>query len=493
MPKSDIDDGPRPLNPWQGVMAEFMADTTEEIDLEGALSSSKTTACLCKVRQSTIDHPGIWWFICRYSNADTESKLRPAFEEVCKVMGGGELPSWDNTELCYHFANGSKVYAFGIKAADKLSRYAKLRGLGVAGIYNDQTEELPGDLALELRARIRQRGFPHQLIFSPNPPNVTHWLAKADKGGFPEDNSVPGRKYYAVSLYDNAHNLPPETIARLERTYPPWHAKHKCVILGKRGVNVIGDAVYENAFIHHVHERPVLYDAESTLLEAFDYGKHNLCVLWAQRRYAGGLSFVGGILGQELFLEDFLPIVMKYRQEWFPPLTRATVKTCCTATSTLVGATRFTGVRLLRDAKFFAVSREGGNSPDVVDALIQRIASYMRRRTFTGEEALAVNSDENHFLKASREGIEPCPFLSQAFGGGYVWDPHTVSVGSNQVRQPQADDWFEHGMRCAEAIEHNFCAEKQTDEARDRRAADQRAEAANQSAAGGGPLSWMGS
>jgi hypothetical protein len=70
------------------------------------------------------------------------------------------------------------VYAFGLKSPDYLSRYAKLRGLGVAGIYNDQTEELAGDFAGELRARLRQQAYPHQLLFCPNSPNVTHWLAK---------------------------------------------------------------------------------------------------------------------------------------------------------------------------------------------------------------------------------------------------------------------------------------------------------------------------
>ena len=84
-----------------------------------------------------------------------------------------------------------------------------MRGMGVARIYNDQTEELPEDFSLELRLRLRQPEFPHQLTFSPNPPNVTHWLAQQ----FPADNRFPNRRYYSVSIHDNAHNLPPALMA----------------------------------------------------------------------------------------------------------------------------------------------------------------------------------------------------------------------------------------------------------------------------------------
>src|SRR4029079_1345810 len=129
------------------------------------------------------------------------------FEAVCQTAGS--VPAWNAKELAYDFPNGSKCYAYGLKSPDALSRYSKMRGMGVAGIYNDQTEELPEDFSLELRLRLRQPGFPHQLIFSPNPPNVTHWLAQQ----FPPDNSKPNRKYYAISIHDNAHNLPPELLA----------------------------------------------------------------------------------------------------------------------------------------------------------------------------------------------------------------------------------------------------------------------------------------
>jgi hypothetical protein len=36
---------------------------------------------------------------------------------------------------------------------------------------------------------------------------------------------------------------------------------------------------------------------------------------------------VGGILGQDMYLEDFLTLVLQYRSRWFPRVCE--VKTCC--------------------------------------------------------------------------------------------------------------------------------------------------------------------
>jgi PBSX family phage terminase large subunit len=288
-----------------------MQDATSEISLEGALSSGKTTACLWKVFNSLHAHPGIHWWIGRYGDGETQTKVRPAFEAVCQQSGS--IPTWNAKELCYEFANGSKCFAYGLKSPDALSRYSKMRGMGVAGIYNDQTEELPEDFSLELRLRLRQPGYPHQLIFSPNPPNVTHWLAKQ----FPVDNPFPARKYYAISIHDNAHNLPRELLSAALAAYPSDHAKHRSVILGLRGMNVTGEPVYKGAFVRALHEAPVDYDPRLTLEMGLDFGKHHPCVVFRQRSALGQVRF-GEYLRQNLYLDDFLSIVLTHEPSGSP-------------------------------------------------------------------------------------------------------------------------------------------------------------------------------
>jgi len=471
---------------WKGPIASFLRDETPEIDLEGALNCGKTTACLWKVRNSTIEHPGIWWFLCRYADGDTSTKLIPAFEAICQQSG--EIPSWNPEELYYEFSNHSRVYAFGLKAPDHLSRYAKLRGLGVSGIYCDQTEELPGDFSGELRARLRQSGYPHQLLFSPNPPNVTHWLAKE----FPEQQTIPGRRYYSVSLYDNAHNLPPETIVALERAYPPGHAKHRSVVLGKRGVNVTGEPVYAGAFTRQLHVRSLTFRPDSVLLEGLDFGKHHPCYLAAQQPYTGGLHVLGGIQGQDLFLDDFLPIVLQYRAQWFPTA-MAGIQTCCDPAGAHQSSqgVRYNAVDILRTHGFHPVWRENSNAPDVRLAMVERLAGYMRRRTVNGE-AFAINNDERKWLLVSKDGTSHFPMLADAAEAGYVWSPHMVSVGSKQVRKPHKDGWFEHGMNCLEYLELNFGADQHTQAQLEERKAARARAARVQTLLPSSPEGWMG-
>ena len=62
---------------WRGVVSEFIQDETRLEDLEGAFRSGKTTAALWKVFTSCLDFPGIAWLICRYTDGDTQTKLKP--------------------------------------------------------------------------------------------------------------------------------------------------------------------------------------------------------------------------------------------------------------------------------------------------------------------------------------------------------------------------------------------------------------------------------
>ena len=433
---------------WRGPIASFLRDTTPEIDLEGALSSGKTTACLWKVWNSLHDHPGIHWWIGRYGDGETQTKVRPAFEAVCQEAGG--IPSWNAKELSYDFPNGSKCYAYGLKSPDALSRYSKMRGMGVSGIYNDQTEELPEDFSLELRLRLRQPGFPHQLIFSPNPPNVTHWLAQQ----FPTNNSIPNRKYYAISIHDNAHNLPKELLEAALLAYPESHAKHRSVILGRRGMNVAGDPVYKGAFVREIHEAQAEFDAGLPLEIALDFGKHHPCVIFRQSSPLGQVRYLGGILGQQLYLDDFLAIAKRYLAEWFGGAME--IKWCCDpagASDTSHGTAG--ALKTLKEHGIQPRYKGDSNSPAMRLAMIERMASTMRKRAADRTEAFVVSNSER-WLVISERSTAVDRFLADGFEAGYVWDEHMVSVGNKQVRKAKKDGWYEHGMNCCEYLEHNF-------------------------------------
>jgi hypothetical protein len=447
---------------WKGVVAQFMRDTTRLIDFEGAFRAGKTTAALWKVFTSCLEHPGIHWLICRYSDEDTHSTLKPPWRAICNRAG--VRVTWDPEELCDVFpaVNGksSRVYIRGIKAQDQTSRYSKLRGKTLAGICNDQTEELPHDVFLEMTGRLSQSGYPHQILLTPNPPDENHWLARE----FPEDNHIVGRKYYSAPIYANAHNLPPETITGLEQAYPPSHPKHRSAVLGLRGLNVIGRPVYGGdpekglapAFVRSLHERALTFNPHLPLCEAVDFGKHCPCVIWGQFTPYGGVHLLGGVMGQDLYLQDFLPIVQQKRSEWFGDRLLE-VQTCCDPAGSHDNSqgVRDNGVRVLQDYGFAPRWKDNSNAPDVRLAMVERIASYMRRRAPDGE-AFGVEKNPERWLLAGHGGTRSWKFLTDGLEAGYVWDEHMISVASKPMRRPKKDGWYEHGQNCLEYLELNF-------------------------------------
>ena len=192
----------------------------------------------------------------------TNYRLQAAIERVARIHGT-DLGRWNAAENSYDLDTGSRIYCYGLKtvSADADVRYKKIRGLSVSRIYIDQAEELPADIASELRfplrpditARASGRMYPTQLTFSPNPPDTHHWLAKQ----FPIDNRFAGRKYYGLSIYDNQHNLPADQLAALEREFPSEHPRHRTLILGQRGPNVTGAAIFDNLYDRRIHRRPL--------------------------------------------------------------------------------------------------------------------------------------------------------------------------------------------------------------------------------------------
>lgn len=460
---------------WHGPVAEFFSDQTEQIDLEGAIRSGKTTVALWKVLTSCLEHPGIHWLICRYSDGDTASKLRPVFEAICVQAGVPFV--WKAQQKYYELANGSWVYAFGLKAQSLPERYAKFRGVTLASIYNDQTEELPYDIYQELIGRLSQRGFPQQILLTPNPMEEDSWLAKE----FPEDNKYRYRKYYQCSIYDNAHNLDRETVERLERVYPPAHVKHRPMLLGKRGMNVIGQPVYGPIDVHQPetaafqrvrHERPLPLDPSLPLYEAIDYGKHHPCVVWAQYTPWSDLHVLGGVMGHSLFLNDFAPMIQQYRQRWFPNALE--VVTCCDPAGSHNNSQGLqeNGVTVLQAHGFAPSWKADSNSPAVRLAMVERIAAHMRRRTPKGE---AFGIDNTRWVRVSATSVTPHRFLADGCEAGYVWDAHLISVGNKPMRRPKKDGWYEHGQNCLEYLEHNFGGVQPTLEQAARHAAAVRA------------------
>ncbi len=434
---------------WKGKHSEALQDgQTYETCIEGAIRAGKTTVCLWREYDAAVAFPGIHILLARWTDDGVFGLVAPLWRRICE--SAGVKLTWHSDEGYDELPNGSRVYIRGLKSQDQTLRYSKFRGLTLARCYIDQAEEIPQDIYLEVTGRLSQVGYTPQMTISPQSVEQGHWIAER----FPEDNHhLPRRKYLPLSVYDNAHNLTPEYLRNLEETYQPEHPKYRTLILGRRGMNVTGEPVYKGAFVRQIHEGKAEFDANLDLEMALDFGKHHPCAIFRQVSALGQVRFLGGILGQQLYLDDFCDIVLRYRASWFP---QATVRECCDPAGTADTSHGTKGAyHTLHQKGIRPISVPDSNSPKTRLAVVERMAAQMRKRAADRTEAFLVSNSER-WLRISESATTMDRFLADGFEAGYVWDEHTVSVDNKQVRKPKKDGWYEHGQNCAEYLELNF-------------------------------------
>lgn len=438
------------------VQREIVRAEERFTDVEGALRSAKTWSVLIRIRRQCEEYPGIKWAIARWTEGDLNQKLIPDYRAVCGLMGIG-FGQWNARESCYDLPNASRIYCVHLKTSQRDNRYATVRGLTVAGFYIDQLEEVPQDVYQEAALRLSQPGYPQQMIVSPNPVPEQHWIAKH----WPIDNRFPDRRYIRVSIWDNRHNLDPKTIAAAESLYPVGHPQRRTKLEGKRGLEVSGTPVYTGAFDKPRHaNRALTLNDQLPLCESYDYGFHHPCVVFYQYAPWGWLRVLGGVMGSDLHLDAFLPIVERYRDLWFPKRLRLDATCDPAGMNENSQGLRGTPVGLLQDwyrehgerdqyGKFVVpVAKPDANQPERRYAATELAATYMRHQV-NGDEAFRVDPERWILAELNDERFEN--FFVDGLEAGYVLEDaprHSSRLGSYSV--PKKDGFFEHGQNCFE-------------------------------------------
>ncbi len=424
----------------------FWNATERYVDFEGAVRAGKTTPAILKVIDSCQAHPGIQWLIARWTQDATDAQLKARFRELCSP---DILVGWNAQEQYFEIGTEagptSRIYARGLKASEDAARYVKFAGLTLAGVYVDQPEEIPYDFYTALKARLSQPGYPHQMLLTPNPPHHDHWLAKE----FPEDNTHADHRYIRTTVYDNRAVLGEAYIQALEAAYPAGTVLRRRFIEGLRGLSVVGDPVYGGYFQRLLHARDVEMHPAAPLLEGWDFGHGHPCVVWAQFLPQGALHVLGGVMGVSMFIEDFCPIALQYRAQWFPrPLeVKSTGDPAGQSFSPHGVAT--SAIDVLKKHGVQAQTMPTANRVDRRDVAIQSIAGYMRRLTATGA-AFAVAP---RFVVVTGKGTMSPSVLVDGFDAGYVWaESKATSTSTPNTRRPLKDGYYDHAQNCLEYI-----------------------------------------
>jgi terminase large subunit-like protein len=428
------------------------------VDAEGAFRSAKTWTALIKIRLQLESAPGIRWAMARWTEDDLHQKLIPDWRNVCALMGLSH-GTWNTQESCFDFPNGSRIYAVHLKSSQITGRYSKVRGLTVAGFYIDQLEEVPEDVYEEAALRLSQPGFPQQMIVTPNPVPDTHWIARK----WPIDNRRQDHQYLSLSIWDNAHNLSSETIRAAETLYPVGHPARRTKLEGRRGMDVRGVPVYTGAFVRtrHVPIEGVAFNRQLPLGEAYDFGFHHPAIVFYQWAPWGWLRVLGGVMGQDMHIDEFLPIVERYREKWFGDV--SFIQATCDPAGANENAQGVRGkpVGILRNwyrehGKRTVVPqyKASANMPENRRAAIDIAATYMRHQSLDHSECFQVDPERWALVIRDEAGRQEERFDSYFVDGlelGYVLEEearHSTKLGTFYV--PQKDGWFEHPMNCFE-------------------------------------------
>jgi hypothetical protein len=437
-------------NPVQSAFLQARADVWPYVDLEGAVRAGKTTPLVAKVASYAVDFPGICCALCRWTQDALDAQLKPRWREWAG-RHGLRLQWHTDEEYDEVVGTGSRVYLRALKGAEETSRYGKLAGLTLAVLGIDQPEEVPEDVyRAYVPARLSQPGFPHQVLLTPNPPGLTHWLAT----DFPERNTVPGHLYLRTSVYDNRHNVGDAYIASLEAAYPEGHALRRRFIEGKRGLPIVGKPVYAGVFQARLHVQKLNLNPNVPLLEGWDFGHSHPAVVWAQILPWGELRVLGGLLGTDQFIEDFTPMALALRHLWFGPDPLP-----CEVWSTGDPAgdqnnsqgTRVSAADVLREYGVELFTIGGANHPDARDRCIQHLAGYMQRLTKQGP-AFCVDPDRWR-VSVDVEGVIESTHFIDALEAGYVWDERSIAHAvSPNTRRARKDGYYDHAMNAIEYV-----------------------------------------
>ena len=223
---------------------------------------------------------------------------------------------WNAAEGCDVFPNGSRVYLRGVLSTDATRRYSKLAGLTLAKWLLDEAHEVPGDVISAFwPARLSQPGFPHQMLFLANPgarglvavaavsaqgaadgPGGHHGVGARERGGAGGGVYPDARGAVSAGL-----GAAPAAGAWGGAGWGTW--ARRC-LAGCSG----GTSTWWTRCVN----------PDVALVCGFDWGHKHPAAVWLQFTPQGQIVVLGGVLGTDLFIEDFLPAVARWEAEWFP-------------------------------------------------------------------------------------------------------------------------------------------------------------------------------
>ncbi len=185
--------------------------------ISGGLGSGKSLIFLLRIIYECMSQDDNYFLVGRQTYQEIQDVLLKEFLDICH-------PSWIKeykktphpSAILYTF--GGKTSEIIFRNLDSMSK-GELLGLNLGGFGIDQAEDVPEEIFLTLKGRLRRKGIRHRGLMTSNP--KLSWLYRAFKQA-PED----GYQLIEVSTMENAKNLPPEYVADLLNYPESWRRQY---------------------------------------------------------------------------------------------------------------------------------------------------------------------------------------------------------------------------------------------------------------------------
>jgi hypothetical protein len=196
---------------------KFWNDQSRFVLFSGGLGCGKSMILLLKVIYDAMSQPNNYILVGRTSYQEIQDVLLKEFFEICHPSWIKEYRKTPHASVTLHtFTGGSSEIIF--RNLDKDSR-AEILGLNLGGFAIDQAEDIPEDIFLTLKGRLRRQGIKHRGYLTSNP--KLSWLYRVFK-----QDPQEGHSLIEASTLENAKNLPPEYVADLMNYPESWRRQY---------------------------------------------------------------------------------------------------------------------------------------------------------------------------------------------------------------------------------------------------------------------------
>ena len=262
--------------------------TSEDMGLVayvGSLGSGKTWSVCRAAIGLAFANPGMKILVGRFYGTDLRDttmaeffKLIDNLEEAVKEQFPAGTPE-DQIPKIGHYAIAKNEFTFANNAVILFrpldEAESKYKSLEIAAFGIDEASEVPVEAAMMLKARCRQKGYPHIGFIASNPTGRDHWLYK-----WFEEEKRPGTIIFRTNTFENRDNLPPNYIENLRSMYPEdWIRRY---IEGEWGELLQGRRPVFPTFQTTVHCGPSFWYKDKPVFVGVDFGWHCPGVVWAQ-------------------------------------------------------------------------------------------------------------------------------------------------------------------------------------------------------------------